>query len=139
MPTSPEAVLLRALEAAITGDHTIIEEVFTEDVVAWSPNLSASNRAELEEEFAENDEALSNVVFSVDSVDVIGAKAIAEWRATAEHTGPLLIGDDLLVEPTGRRIVLAGASFAEFRGDKISALRTYFDDAALIEQLLIDV
>ena len=139
MPNTLEAVLIRALEAAITGDHTIIEEVFTEDVVAWSPNLSATNRAELEAEFAENDEALSGVVFSVDSLDVIGAKAIAEWRASAEHTGPLIIGDDLLIEPTGRRIVLAGASCAEFRGDKISALRTYVDDAALIEQLLMDV
>src|SRR5690349_17891316 len=108
MSTSREAILIRALEAALTGDHTIIEATFTDDVVAWSPNVSASNRAELEEEFAENDEALSNVVFSVDSLDVVGDKAIAEWRASAEHTGPMIIGDDLLIEPTGRTIVLAG-------------------------------
>ena len=137
---SKQDTLTRALVAAVTGDHSIIEEVFTADVVAWSPNVSASNRAELEAEFRENDEALSNVVFSVDSLDVIGNKAIAEWRASADHTGPLVIGDgdddDLVIEATGRTIVLAGATFAEFDGDQISALRTYFDDAAIIEQLL---
>jgi ketosteroid isomerase-like protein len=138
MPTKSET-LIRALEAALTGDHTIIQEVFTEDVVAWSPNVSAIGRTELEAEFVENDDALSEVVFSVDSLDVVGHKAIAEWRASAQHTGPLIIGDDLVIEPTGRRIELAGATFAEFRGDHIAALRTYFDDAALIEQLLIDV
>jgi len=139
MPSTKQDTLTRALVAALTGDHTIIEEVFTPDVVAWSPNVSASSRAELEAEFVENDEALSNVVFSVDSLDVVGHKAIAEWRASAEHTGPMVIGDDLIIEPTGRTIHLAGATFAEFTGDQISALRTYFDDAALIEQLLIDV
>ena len=41
------ALLVRALEAAVTGDHTIVEEVFTEDVVGWSPNLSVTSRAEL--------------------------------------------------------------------------------------------
>ena len=79
-------------------------------------------------------------MFSVDSLDVVGNKAIAEWRASADHTGPLVIGDgdddDLVIEATGRTIVLAGATFAEFDGDQISALRTYFDDAAIIEQLL---
>jgi ketosteroid isomerase-like protein len=139
MTSDAPALLLRALEAAFSGDHTIIEEVFTEDVVAWSPNMSAVGRAELEAEFAENDDALSNVEFSVDALDVTGSKAFAEWRVTADHTGPLLVGDDLLIEPTGRNIGLAGATVAEFRDDRISAMRNYFDDAAILEQLLLDV
>ena len=39
--------------------------------------------------------------------------------------------DDVVLEATGPRLVLAGASFAEFRGDQICAFRHYFDDAAL--------
>ena len=69
----------------------------------------------------------------------MGDNAIAEWRVGADHTGTLHIEDDLEIEPSGRRIVLAGATFAEFRGDQICAFRNYFDDAALLEQLLLEV
>jgi SnoaL-like domain len=139
MPANPGAVLALALEGALTGDVSVIETVFTEDVIGWSPNLSVESRAELEEAYADRDEALSNVVFSVDSIDVIGNKAIAEWRVSADHTGPLQLSDDVVLEPTGVRLVLAGASFAEFRGDQICAFRYYFDDAALIEQMLMAI
>jgi ketosteroid isomerase-like protein len=125
-----------ALEAAVTGDADVIDTVFTDDVVGWSPNLFVTSRDELAAELADRDEALSNVVFSLDALDVIGNKAIAEWRVEADHTGPLHL-DDLVVEPTGRRLTLAGASFAEFRGEQICAFRHYFDDAALIEQMIL--
>ena len=78
----------------------------------------------------------SGVVISFDAIYVVGDHAIAEWRVAAEHTGPLVISDDVAIEPTGRHVELAGASFAEFRGDRICAFRSYFDDAALVEQLL---
>ncbi|CAN5508865.1 hypothetical protein BH10ACT3_BH10ACT3_15500 [soil metagenome] len=133
-----EAVLVKALEAVFTGDRTSLPDVFAVDVVGWSPNFSVNSREELEDEFEENDSALSNVAFSVDTLDLVGDKAIAEWRVAADHSGPLLISDDLLLEPTGRRVVLAGATFAEFRGDRICAFRSYFDDAAIVEQLLFE-
>ncbi len=139
MPANPGAVLALAIEAAVTGDVDVIETAFTEDVVGWSPNISVSSRAELEAELADRDDALSNVVFSVDSLDVIGDKAIAEWRLAADHTGPLRLDEDVVLEATGARLVLAGASFAEFRGEQICAFRHYFDDAALIEQMLMSI
>ncbi len=138
MPTSHEAVFLLAIEAAVVGDPITVEEIFTEDVVAWSPILSAGSRDELALAYAERDNSLSNIEFAVDALDVIGDKVIAEWRLAADHTGPIVFDEDVVVEATGRRIILAGASFAEFRGEQISAMRTYFDDAALIEQLLIE-
>ena len=46
------------------------------------------------------------------------------------------MSEDLTVPATGRHIHVGGATFAEFRGDKIRTLRSYFDDAALIEQLV---
>ena len=49
-----------------------------------------------------------------------------------------MVDDDVQLEPTGRTIVLAGATFAEFRDDQICAFRNYFDDAALLEQILLD-
>ena len=138
MTTDPESLFRRALEATLNPDHATVVEVFTEDVVAWSPTLAATSREELEAQFEEHDDALSNIDFSVDALDVVGDKAFAEWRLTADHTGALVIDDDLVFEPTGRRIVLAGATVAEFRGEQVSAIRNYFDDAAIIEQLLLD-
>jgi predicted ester cyclase len=58
-----------------------------------------------------------------------GNRVMAEWRLDADH-------DELTVEATGRHIHLGGATFADFRGDKISELRSYFDEMALVEQLI---
>jgi ketosteroid isomerase-like protein len=134
-----ETVLIQALEAAVAGDDSKLDETFTEDVVGWSPNLAVSSRAELAEEFGDRHDVLSNIVISFDAVYVVGDNAIAEWRLGADHTGPLVVGDERTIDATGRRLVLAGATFAEFRGDQICAFRNYFDDAALLEQLLLDV
>jgi ketosteroid isomerase-like protein len=138
VPTSTkEAVLVRALEAAVTGDDSTLDQTFTEDVVGWSPNLAVTSRAELAEEFRDRHDALSNIAIAFDAIYIIGDNAIAEWRISADHTGPIVVDDDLQLEATGRTIVLAGATFAEFRGDQICAFRNYFDDAALLEQLLL--
>jgi ketosteroid isomerase-like protein len=138
VPTAiKETVLIQALEAAVTGDASLLDQTFTEDVVAWSPNLAVSSREELAEEFDDRHDVLSNIVISFDAVYIVGDHAIAEWRVGADHTGPLVIEEELHIEPSGRRIVLAGATFAEFRGDQICAFRNYFDDAALLEQLLL--
>jgi ketosteroid isomerase-like protein len=140
VPTSTkEAVLVQALEAAVTGDDSALDQTFTEDVVGWSPNLAVTSRAELAEEFGDRHDALSNIVIAFDAIYIIGDNAIAEWRISADHTGPIVVEDDLQLEATGRTIVLAGATFAEFRGDQICAFRNYFDDAALLEQLLLEV
>jgi ketosteroid isomerase-like protein len=135
---SKQDVLKLALEAAVTGDSSLIHGVFTEDVSVWSPTLSVSSREELQAAYAERETALSNPVIVVVGLDTVGDKAIAEWVVAADHTGPLTVDEDLVVEATGRRLELAGATFAEFRGDKICAVRSYFDDAALLEQMLIE-
>ena len=66
----------------------------------------------------------------------MGNKVFAEWVVEADHTGPYVLGDDAVIEPTGRRVKLAGVTVAEFRGEKIRSFRTYFDDVSLIEQLV---
>ena len=133
MAASHESVLIQALEAAATGN--VSPDIFTDDVIGWTPNLAVTSRAELEKEWGQRDEALSNVSVAIPGIHVIGDMAIAEFALSADHTGPLVI-DDAVFEPTGKRATLAGAIFAEFRGEQISSFRVYFDDAALLEQLL---
>jgi predicted ester cyclase len=74
----------------------------------------------------------------VQALDQVGDKAIAEWHVAADHTGPLVVDDDLTIEPTGRRLHLSGATVAEFDGDRVCAFRSYFDDLALVEQVLAE-
>jgi hypothetical protein len=138
MTPSAASLISRALEAAITGGESLACELFTRDVVGWSPHLTVVSLAELQAEFSEREEVLSNAHIAVDSIDESPGKVIAEWHIAADHTGPFLIADELLVEPTGRRIMLTGATFAELRGERICAFRHYFDDTALLKQLLIE-
>ncbi len=52
------------------------------------------------------------------------------------HTGTVLLDDDTTIEAFDTPLVLAGATFAEYRDGRISTFRHYFDDAALLEQML---
>jgi hypothetical protein len=51
------------------------------------------------------------------------------------HTGVLRLGGDTTIEPTGLRVTVRGVTVAEFRGDRICALRQYWDEFAVLEQL----
>jgi hypothetical protein len=95
-----------------------------------------SGLAALAEIAALREVAFSNVVIMFRGLDEVGNKAIAEWLIEADHTGPLVLDEDAVLEPTGRRVQLAGATIADFREGKIRSFRTYFDDISLIEQLV---
>ena len=131
-------VLERALEACFIGEVDALPELFTDDVSGWSPNMLVSSLDELTEVVADRDESLSDV-------------SVADRRARRRREQGLrrvprergLLGPvrgrrrhrDRAERPRaparGRVIV------AEFDGDKISAFRNYFDDAALLEQMLV--
>jgi hypothetical protein len=135
MTESRRIVMTHALEVAVGVRNEDIRLLFTEDVSAWSPNLLATSLSELEAAFADRNEALSNIVLVISGLDVAGSKAFAEWVLDADHTGPLLI-DDIRVQPTGRRVHVAGMTVADFRDHRIEAFRTYFDSVALVEQMI---
>jgi ketosteroid isomerase-like protein len=130
-------VLRRALEACVLGDVEALPELFTADVSGWSPNMLVTSLDGLTDVVAFRDEALSDVSVQVNALDVVGNKGYAEYRLAAVFSGPFVIGPDTVVEPNGKKLELGGAIVAEFTDDKISAFRNYFDDAALLEQMLI--
>jgi SnoaL-like polyketide cyclase len=129
-------VLRRALEACILGQVDALPDLFTEDVSCWSPNLLVASRDELAKAIADRENAVSDVNIQIDGLDVSGNKGFAEYRLSAVFSGPFAISPDVVVEPNGREILLGAAIVADFTGDKISAFRNYFDDAALMEQML---
>jgi len=137
VPVSIPEVFVRALQTMVGAGTDDLSTLFTEDVRSWSPALMASSLDELTEDLKSRDEALSNVTLVIRSLNVGGNKVMAEWRLDADHTGPLAVDEELTVEATGRHVHVGGATFAEFRGDKIEAFRSYFDEMAVMEQLLV--
>jgi ketosteroid isomerase-like protein len=136
MSESRKDVLLKALEAEAGVSPFDPGTLFTDDVVGWSPYVSVSGLTAVAELAAFRETAFSNVVILFRGLDEVGNRAFAEWVIEADHTGPFVLGEDAVLEATGRRVQLAGATVADFRDGKIRSFRTYFDDLSLIEQLV---
>ena len=129
------AVLVQAIEASVTGDSRVVRELYADDVQGWSPVMTVSSAAELAVELEDRQEAFSDVDLEVTPLDVGADQACVEWIATATHSGPLVIDEDVVVEPTGGRFTLRGITVADFEGDRIRAFRQYWDEVSLLEQL----
>jgi ketosteroid isomerase-like protein len=137
MTTSAErtAVLVRALEASVAGDSSVIADLYVEDVDGWAPAMSISSTAELAVEFEDRDGAFSEIEIEVSPLDVSGERACVEWVVTLTHSGPLAMDDETVIEATGARVNLHGVTVAEFSGDKIASFRQYWDEVELLAQL----
>ena len=136
MSESRKDVLLQAIEAEVGGASVDLGTLFTDDVVGWSPYATVSGLTDLAALSALRDVAFSNVVIMFRGLDEVGNKAFAEWLIEADHTGPLVLGEDVVLEATGRHVQLPGVTVADFRDGKIRSYRTYFDDISLIEQIV---
>jgi ketosteroid isomerase-like protein len=129
------ATLVRALRATIEGDSRAVKDLYTADVKAWAPALSASSAAELAAEFDRRDDTFSDIQLQVAPLDVAGDFACVEWTVTMTHSGPLTLRDGVVLEPTGLSVTLNGATVAEFAGDRICSFRQYWDEFTVLEQL----
>jgi ketosteroid isomerase-like protein len=136
MSESRKDVLLKAIEAEVGGASVDPRTLFTDDVVGWSPIATVSGLTDLADLAAVRETAFSNVVIMLRGLDEVGNKAFAEWLIEADHTGPMVLGEDAVLDATGRHVRMAGVTVADFRGEKIRSFRTYFDDVSLIEQIV---
>ena len=136
MSESRKDVLLKAIEFEAGGAPVELDTLFTDDVVGWSPSATVFGLTALAALSALREVAFSDVLIMFRGLDEVGNKAFAEWLIEADHTGPYVLGEDAVVEATGRHVQLAGFTVADFRGGKIRSFRTYFDDVSLIEQIV---
>jgi ketosteroid isomerase-like protein len=128
-------VLVDALRAAFDGEHSVLSGLLTEDVKAWAPTRSVSSLGELVSELEQRDDAFSDAVADIVPLEVHGDYACAEWSVAMTHTGPLEVPGGVVVEPTGLRVVIHGATVAEFRGERICSLRQYWDELPALEEI----
>jgi ketosteroid isomerase-like protein len=136
MSSSRKEVLSNALKAEVGDASVDLKTLFTDDVVGWSPYVTVSGLTAVAALSALREAAFSNVVITLRGLDEVGNKAFAEWLVEADHTGPLVLSEDSVVEATGRHLQLPGVTVADFRDGKIRSFRTYFDDLSLIEQIV---
>jgi ketosteroid isomerase-like protein len=129
------ATLMRALRASIEGDSEAVHELYTDDVRAWAPALSANSATELAAEFQRRDNTFSAIELEAAPLDVGGDFACVEWTVTMTHSGPLTLPDGFVLGPTGLVVTINGATVAEFEGDRICSFRQYWDEFAVLEQL----
>jgi predicted ester cyclase len=137
--TSRGAILRRAIETCIRPDDDAIAklgELFHDDVTVWSPNMLAVGLADLTENLAFRELAFSDVDIQIDALHVFSGKGFAEFRVEATFSGPFVIEKEVVIEPNGQKLLLGAAAIADFEGGKIKAMRAYFDDATLLEQMV---
>jgi hypothetical protein len=127
-------LLGRALPAIAAGDCGALE-LFTEDVSGDSPNMCVRSRSELEYQLIDRAGALSNIEFMIDRLDAVEPGVVATWRMSGDHTGEVLFNEDEFFEPSGRRIDLSATTYVQFRGARICAFRTIYDDRDLFDQI----
>jgi ketosteroid isomerase-like protein len=136
MSSSRKEVLTNALKAEVGDASVDLKTLFTDDVVGWSPYVTVSGLTAVAALSTLREAAFSNVVITLRGLDEVGNKAFAEWLVEADHTGPLVLSEDSVLEATGRHLQLPGVTVADFREGKIRSFRTYFDDLSLIEQIV---
>jgi hypothetical protein len=133
-----DTALRRAIEMCIRPEDDTLADLgslFTDDATVWSLNMLAAGIADLAENLGLREGAFSDVELVFDSLDVFGKRGLAEFRVMATFSGPFVINEQVVIEPNGRQLLLA-AAVADFEGDKIKAIRAYFDDASLLEQMI---
>ena len=125
-------LVARCVEASLTGDSSVVEELFSPQVRASLP-ATAGSAVELAVEIEDRRDAFVDVHVGTLQSETFGAYSWVEWFASVTHVG-VLVNENMIIEPTGRRVVLHGVTFAEFDGDRIVAYHQNWDCSDLIQR-----
>jgi ketosteroid isomerase-like protein len=132
-------VLEQFLRGFIDGARAAVLGHCTDDVKVWTPERTASSREELLAELDRHEDAFSfsdsGAEAEIMPLDVGGEFACAEWSVTLTHAGTLDLADGRVLRPTGARVRVHGVTVAEFSGERICALRQYWDELGALEEV----
>mgnify|MGYP001823980097 CR=1 FL=1 len=131
----PECV--PAIRAAIVGDTAMLEEHLITDAVGWSPSLAYTSRKEAQIALRDRTALLTVAKFELESILWSDPHAFVEWRVEARQSEPMLVGEETLIRASDDAFELVGASVVAFQRRRVAIARTYFDDAFLIEQVIL--
>jgi ketosteroid isomerase-like protein len=122
--------LTHAITAAVRGDVTPIELLFTPDVVGSGPGLNVSSRDELTIGVKARRGELLEVEIAFAPLEVGGRQAAVEWVASGVHAGPVPLEPTRMGPgvPPGHRVRVRAVTVAEFEDGRICSFRSYWDD-----------
>lgn len=124
-----------ALVAMAAGDEDTLAGVLADDAVLEGPNGVFEGREAICELIEDRETVWGDIDWTPRAADAVGDRVWVEWRFAATHVGTMTFGEEEVLEPTGRRVELAGVAVIELRGDKVGSIRNYWDEADLLEGL----
>jgi hypothetical protein len=102
----------------------------------WSPSMCVTSRTALVAALCGADDSIAEIHVSITGEAVTDTTSFLEWRLTGQFANAGFVDDDVLVEASGAPVSAAGVMVLTFAGERVIALRCYFDARALDEQLL---
>jgi steroid delta-isomerase-like uncharacterized protein len=113
------------------GDVGLVDELFTEDVVAVFPGPTVVEGREALKAFVQDHRAaFPDWTESVESIVIEGDRAASRWTSTGTHEGRFMG-----IPATGRRVEIDEAAFYRLRDGRIAEYHAFPDTMALRAQL----
>ena len=125
----------RALFAIVVGDVDGSDDLFTQDVTGDSPYMYVRSRIGLEDQLSDRSGGLTDVDLTVDRVEEMSDGWLATWRVSGDHTGRLMLNEDVYFAPTGHRIDVSATTHLVLKGRRVRAFRTSYDEQDVAAQL----
>ena len=125
------------IRTLVVGEAAELDQLLAVDAAGWSPSGSFTRR---EEAVAMTQQPLSSLTvdtFHMETLCWCAPVVFAGWSLLARQADALLFNEDVLLEATGRTIGLDGTTVARIEADRVTRTLTHFDDADLIEQLIL--
>jgi ketosteroid isomerase-like protein len=122
--------LTQAIAAAVEGDVSPVEQLFTPDVVGAGPVRAVSSRDELTDGIKARRGELHDIEIAFAPLEVGGRQAAVEWVASGVHAGPVQLEPGRMGPgvPPGHRVRVRAVTVAEFEDGRICSFRSYWDD-----------
>jgi hypothetical protein len=131
------ALTLLATVGVDEDDLAMLEAEVDERVDVWTPSIRLRSRFELVSALVDADDTIGEIAVAFSEAAVNSSTVLLEWSAIGRFTGPALLDDDELIEPTGAAVRVDGALGLSFSGGhRATEIRCYYDRLALIEQLV---
>jgi len=122
----------------VVGEAAELYLVLAVDAIGWSPSGSFTRRDEAVALTQQPVSSLAVDAFRVETLCWCEPVVFAGWSLHARQVNALLFNEDVLLEATGGTVELEGTTIARIEGNRVARTVTHFDDAALIEQVILE-
>lgn len=130
-------LLEQLVKVAVVGEPEQLRHALTEDATGWSPSWCFGSRSEAEEVLRAHACPLLVIEFAVAGLFWSRPYVIAEWALRAVQAEPFFVADDWLIDVNDDPVSLVGCSIMKLHGQAIGRVHTYYDEASLIEQVVL--